>query len=179
MTQELVIPENSKLCPRGIMKLWILDREAGICLFEQAFAEFSSELDSDLLGGFLTAISKFYKEFVGEGVHAIDTPSMRMLFKESETEKFTVVILFQNWVNKTIAEAAIEEVSRLFQEKYAQYINEGKLANVSVFQDFAAEIETRFNHKSVCSIFPLLNRWARKKRPASNAYKLLMQLIQK
>jgi hypothetical protein len=176
MTQNLAVPDSPKLYPRGVYKLWILDRDAGICLFEQAFADFPSELDSDLIGGFLTAISKFCVEFVGEGVHAIETPSMRILYQESE--RFTVVMLFENWVNKAMAEVAIGEVTRRFQEKYAQYISEGKLSNVAVFQDFAAEMETQFHHKSVCFILPLLKMRGKRKHRDSKAFKFLLQLIQ-
>lgn len=178
MTQTLVVPQTPRLCLRGLQKLWIIDRQTGICLFEQTFAKPPREVDSDLIGGFLTAISKFCEELVGEEIASIRTQNLQILYHAAE--KFVVIVLLPNNINNEIAQSMLNEISILFVEKYAGYLDAGKLANVSVFQDFAVEMEHLYNAKTACFIrYFIKNKHLKKERHLVNLFANLKRTMEK
>ncbi len=156
MTQTSSVVVNSQFCIFGVQKLWILNRQSGICLFEQTFDARLREMDPDLIGGFLMAISKFCEEMIGEEIRVIETQSMRIYYQNAE--KFVVAVLSQNTIKKSMAESFLKEVTDLFIGKYTSYLDAGHLANVSIFRDFAAEIENRYDTMTTCFIRYLAKR---------------------
>ncbi len=162
---------------QGVHSLWILDRQTGICLFEQTFEASSGKVDADLIGGFLSAITKFCEELVGEQIRFIETPSMRILYHSAE--KFIMAVLVENSANTPVVENMLKEISTLFAQKYAHYLETGKLANVAVFQDFATEIEHRFERKATCYIHYLMEQHAKKKEMMETIYENLKAVMEK
>jgi len=160
----------------GVHKLWILERQAGICLFEQTFEGSTRDVDSDLIGGFLTAISKFCEELVGEEISSIRTPTMRILYHAEE--KFVIAVLLPKDANHKIARTNVSEISRLFAEKYAPYLDADQLANVAVFNDFAAEIETRFDTKAKCYIHYLREKRAKRREKFENLFDQIKTMME-
>ncbi len=166
LTSSVIV--NSKLCILGVQKLWILNRQSGIYLFEQTFDARLREMDPDLIGGFLMAISKFSEEIIGEEIRVIETKSMRIYYQNAE--KFVVAVLFQNKINKSMTKSFLKDVSDLFIEKYMSYLDAGQLANVNVFKDFAAEIENRYDTKATCFIRYLAKRSMKQGLKSINVY---------
>jgi hypothetical protein len=166
-----------RISMQGVHSLWILERQTGICLFEQTFEGSSGKVDADLIGGFLSAISKFCEELVGEEIRLIETPSMRILYHGAE--KFIVVLLLENTVIVPVAETMLKEISLLFTQKYATYLETGQLANVAVFNDFAAEIEHRFERKATCFIHYMVEQHTKKGEKLENIYEHLKVLMEK
>ncbi len=162
---------------QGVHSLWILERQTGICLFEQTFEANTSKVDADLVGGFLSAITKFCKELVGEEIRRIETPSMCILYHGAE--KFIMALLFENSANANVAEGLLNDISQLFALKYATYLEAGQVANVAVFNDFAAEVERRFDHKTTCFIHCLIEKHAKRKERLENLYDNLKATMEK
>ncbi len=162
---------------QGVHSLWILERQTGICLFEQTFEGSSNKVDADLIGGFLSAITKFCEELVGEEIRLIETPSMRILYHGAE--KFIMVVLVENSVNIAVAESMLNEISSLFTQKYARYLETGQLSNVAVFNDFTSEIEKRVERKATCFIHYLVEKHAKKKETLATLYDHLKAMMEK
>jgi hypothetical protein len=75
---------------------------------------------------------------------------MRILYHVEE--KFVIAVLLPKEFKPAIARTNLAEISHIFAEKYAPYLEAGQLANTTVFDDFAAEIETQFDTKAKCYI---------------------------
>lgn len=75
--------------------LWILDKDSGLCIFEREYKS-TKELAicSNLISGFLNAISTFIDETFSEGIEVMNLSNRKIYF--NYTEELMFVVLFSS-----------------------------------------------------------------------------------
>jgi hypothetical protein len=129
---------------------WIIARDAGVCIFEASLGELKKEIDSDLIAGFFTAMLQFAQEVSDSEVKSIKLGESDLLFSLSE---YVLCVL---WIDEiSILNRGAKTLRDLEAEFYTKYrpVFEAKWGgNVSVFEDFAVDVERITNQKPIDKI---------------------------
>ena len=124
---------------KNIYNLWLLDRNSGICLFEQNFHEWPGKDKSDLVAGFLYAILNISKELAEDIVSYIQLKDKyRISYRLSESLIFVVISLKvdQGWIS-----AVLERIEHKFEEIFPDFCKKRFLGDINIFKSFAKETE--------------------------------------
>jgi hypothetical protein len=127
----------------GILKFWIFDRYSGFCIFEQTFEELPGNVNSDLIGGFMIAILSFAREIANEEIQFLQLKHIRISYHISE--KYIICVATSNDTDVERTELALNAVHRKFDAQYHAIFEGGIVNDVSVFNNFAADLEHIFN----------------------------------
>ncbi len=129
---------------KWLSNLWIIEKNSGICIFEQSYMEVN--MNSDLISGFLVAMLNFGKELANKDLQSIQFNDLKISFKEQE--KYIIAIAITDNANSRDVESFMELIIKEFAEKY-----EDKLDNfhgqVDVFNDFGIFVENLVNKKAL------------------------------
>lgn len=139
--------------------LWILDKESGICIYEQDFRiDSNSEYSVDLVSAFINAMAMFADETFSEGIERIEFKQKKIYFRFSG--KLLFVFIFRK--NVRISESEINHLINLtvncFSKMFSSTLNEEYFYN-------RFELYETFDEKA-CEI-------AKKKSPFGNILELL------
>ena len=120
---------------KTIQDLWILNNDSGIVVFSRVFEE---KLDTQLFGGFMSALNSFSEELDREGLTSFELSQKRFNILEKGG------LLFIVSSNPNIKEKkVISELKLIANKFYESY--DGILKNwdndISVFADFETQIE--------------------------------------
>jgi len=127
--------------------LWIIAREAGVCIFEASLGELKKEIDADLIAGFFTAILQFAQELSESNVKNIKLGESDLLFSLSE------YLLFVLWIDNVSlinpGEKILRELEARFYAKYRPIFESHWNGNVTIFADFTSDIEQITKQKPI------------------------------
>lgn len=143
-----------------IYELYIIS-SGGLALYHKPFA--ASVIDEHLLSGFLTAISDFSKETMGEKLSKIDVKSEQLVVHFDRTMGITLAALSSQKDNPELIRRILMELAEEFYLKFkAKFADMDKGVNVSKVQeafDPIAEriIESRIQKRSLLRDFLALN----------------------
>lgn len=158
-----------------MIKLWILDRNAGLCIFEQAFEDLPKTMASDLVTGFFYAILTFSHEIASQDVEFIQMRDIRIMFHGDG--RVLLALATKNEVDQGYASSFLHSLEHRFSEKYQVILEKGQLNNTSLFVDFAHDVETELGRKSTSVSF-IQTQAVRFKQYYENAKKDFIKLKQ-
>ncbi len=119
--------------------LWIIARDAGVCIFEASLGELKKEIDGDLIAGFFTAILQFAQEVSDSDIKSIKLGEADLLFSLSE---YVLCVLWVDEVSKINQGAKIlRDLEARFYSKYLPVFEAKWAGNVTIFADFANDVE--------------------------------------
>ncbi len=133
------------------IKLWLMDRHVGICIFEQSFEDMPKTLTSDLVTGFFYAMLTFSNEIASQDVEFIQLHDIRIVFHGGGRLLFAIAA--RNDADHAFTERFLRDLERRFQDKYCDLIEKGCLNNTAVFRGFAEEVEAELGRKSTAVSF--------------------------
>jgi hypothetical protein len=129
-----------------ILKFWIIQRDSGVCVFEQSFSESAMNLDSDLIGGFISAIMNFSDEVVHSKIEFVKLKDY-LLFYDFSKEFIFVYLCSEDAQVRNIKKIS-DRVVATFAERFELNSEQGFTGDVTKYGDFAGEIETLLDTKS-------------------------------
>ncbi len=121
-----------------INKLWLIHREIGMCLLEQTFKPLPTDVDSDLVSGFLTAMLSFSEQIAKEKIERIELETTAIQYYISDV--YVMAVICPRSVSKAILKTKLDLLATEFNEKYGDVL-ENFTGNVDVFQDYGKKVE--------------------------------------
>ncbi len=132
---------------RGIFQLWIFEKDTSLCIFEQVFEGQPKSIDSNLIGAYLVTLSSFCEDLLGEFIDCIDSETLRIVY--FSRPDFIFALLVDKNLNRHTVRDMLERLYYLFLNKYQGLLGENFDGDITHFEDFADEIETIFNMKTL------------------------------
>jgi len=129
----------------GLIKLWIIEKESGILIFEQVFEEIQI-IDSDLISGFFVAMMSFAQETTNQEIEFIQLKQIRISFKL--LYRFIFAIATEHDVEYEETEEFLKKIHERFESKYKNVLQQGFVGETSIFNNFAQDIEDVLGKKS-------------------------------
>jgi hypothetical protein len=128
--------------------VWIIDQEAGISVFDQTFANIPEKIDSDLIGGFFTALLGFSQEIANSQIQYLQLIPFRFYFHMMD--RFVIVLACANHIDPESATLLANRIQHRFEIKYKNILSKNFNGNVSLFNSFATELEDEFQLSCLC-----------------------------
>jgi hypothetical protein len=129
----------------GLLKLWIIHRQIGAVIFEQTFDDMPTDINSDMIGGFLIAILSFSEEIAKQEIEYLQLKDMRLIYHIAP--KYIIAVATNNRKNYDSIENALSKVETRFEENYSSILK-NFTGEISVFNNFGSDIEGIFDTKS-------------------------------
>ncbi|MFX1293596.1 MAG: hypothetical protein ACFFD2_01870 [Promethearchaeota archaeon] len=140
IADEIRVLENAYM-RRMLKYLMIIYKENGLVLFTHAFGEI--EINSDLIGGFLTAIQSF-----GMEISQKDTPVTKLAYKDFELElkdgTFVRIALVLSGKGNTLITEKLNLFTTDFEKKFKAKLKSWT-GNIDPFKDLGPVINKNFN----------------------------------
>ncbi len=126
-----------------IESLWILEKESGICIFEEYYVDFTREgIETDLIASFLSALLSFADEAFEDAIEHIKFSNRKIVFEFSECVLFVVSVNDDAPATDYQIKKAIEQIAKKFNEKYCNVLEHGKWGgNVELFSNFSQDLK--------------------------------------
>jgi len=124
--------------------LWILNRESGICLFEQQFRVEGAEntfdqLNSDLFTGFVSAIFSFARVISGSTIERMVLTEGVLYYRVSDL--IVVVVLADKKKRPVKIKQLLSQIEQEFLEDYGDALETNVGDDVAIFKPFANKVE--------------------------------------
>ncbi|MEA2071059.1 MAG: hypothetical protein U9O98_07190, partial [Asgard group archaeon] len=119
-----------------IQAIWIIN-ETGQCIFSHKYVHM--DIEDQLVSGLLTAFDAFSNESGIGGVQQIGGENSQFVY--GSTGKILVAALADKIDNEELVEKLMQDISRKFQKKYADYLQDPAYIDVNVFEGFEKEID--------------------------------------
>jgi hypothetical protein len=129
----------------GILSFWIIHKPSGITIFTQQFQKDITQLDPDLIGGFLIALMGFAEELAHQRIDLIQLTDVRLQYAIKQS--FIMVVLTGNACDPNRIRILLDHVEINFLKRYKSlFPGDDSLViyDLSIFQDFAKETEEIF-----------------------------------
>jgi len=121
--------------------LWVLDYNSGICIFEENYRDWSTDLSTDLISSFLTAILSFANEAFIDAIQFIQFANHKIIFEFKEHALFVIAVSDSN-ISEEQIKATIEKVANKFIKKFHAIFENGHLkGNIKQFNEFSEELK--------------------------------------
>lgn len=131
----------------GLHKFLIMDKSAGICIYDQTFEELPCEIPTDLLGGFLIAILGFSEELIkNQTVEYIQMKQIRVQFHIEG--RLVMAVIASNSTDPEYIQNTLKILQKKFSEKYAEQIKRDYFCDVTCFHNFASEVASTFQKET-------------------------------
>src|SRR6056297_2514287 len=99
-----------------INKLWLIHREIGMCLLEQTFKPLPTDVDSDLVSGFLTAMLSFSEQIAKEKIERIELETTAIQYYVSKN--YVMAVICPRSVSQVVLKTKLELLAKKFDEEY-------------------------------------------------------------
>ncbi len=124
--------------------LWILNRESGICLFEQGFRSeeekaTATQLDSDLFTGFVSAIFSFSRVISGSSIDKMVLDDGVLYYRTSEL--IVIVILAEKTQSVAKIKQLLTEIELEFLQDYRSALEMNLGEDTAIFKPFGDKIQ--------------------------------------
>lgn len=115
MTIEIIKSVNRRRENRFLENLWIIEKKSGICIFNKNYIYLKKKHQStDLICGFLSAISMLASEAFAEDIKYIKLSNSKLYFKHTINFLFVLSIQNENRFNSHKIKTLINDISELF-----------------------------------------------------------------
>ncbi len=124
--------------------LWILNRESGICLYEQSFRSEDekttiAQLDSDLFTGFVSAIFSFSRVISGSSIDMMVLQDGVLTYRVSDL--IVIVILSDKTEQSAKIKQILAEIESQFLQDYRSALETNLGDDTAIFKPFANKIQ--------------------------------------
>ena len=120
------------------MDFWIF-QENGLELFSY---NPDYAINSDLMGGFLSAIKSFSQLLVNRMISTIKIKDLNLIFYQEPKKDFFIVGLISSVVNNTMVERRLKKIYLAFSELFYYETTRNALYDQSIFDSFHEVVET-------------------------------------
>jgi hypothetical protein len=115
VTVEILKSVNKRKENRFLENLWIIERKSGICIFNKNFKCLGKKhLSTDLICGFLSAISMLASEAFTENIKYIKLSNSKLHFKYTMNFLFVLSVYNENRFTSRTIKSLINDISNLF-----------------------------------------------------------------
>ena len=115
MTVDILESVNKRKENRFLENLWIIERKSGICIFNKNFTSLEKKhLSTDLICGFLSAISMLASEAFAENIKYIKLSNSKLNFKYTTNFLFVLSIHNENRFTSHTIKTLFNDISDLF-----------------------------------------------------------------
>ncbi len=133
-----------------VFKLYIIDKNAGICVFDQTFQEMPRLKCTDLVAGFLHALQLFAEDMASQSIKNIELSGMLLTLYSNK--KILCAIATGTRLlakDRRFIREFLERVTSRFERDYQLFLDSGNISNTGVFKGFAAVVEEELEQKSM------------------------------
>ncbi|MHA1584654.1 MAG: hypothetical protein ACTSWL_05325 [Promethearchaeota archaeon] len=123
-------------------------------MFEQTFEELSSKVDSNIVTGYLYALSTLSNDIAEQDIEFIQMKKLR--FNYFLSEKFILILVTSKKIRSEVAKQLLKTLNNQFTQKYAYLFKKKFNFEVSCFNDFALEVQNIL--QSETKYFQYINR---------------------
>jgi len=121
--------------------LWVLDYNSGICIFEENYRDWSTDLSTDLISSFLTAILSFANEAFIDAIKFIQFSNHKIIFEFKKQALFVIAVSDPN-ISEEQIKKTIEKIANKFTKKFHQILGNGQLkGNIKQFNAFSEDLK--------------------------------------
>lgn len=121
--------------------LWVLEYNSGICIFEENYRDWSTDLSTDLIASFLTAILSFANEAFIDAIQFIQFSNHKIIFEFNKHLLFVIAVSDSD-ISEERIKSTIEKISVKFIKKFDDILENGQLkGNIKEFNDFSEELK--------------------------------------
>lgn len=129
-----------------ILKIWIMQKDSGLCIFEQSFSEDAMNIDSDLIGGFLSALQGFSYEVVNSSIEYVKLRDYLLYYDFSK--EYTFVYLADPDTSTKEMKRTSESIVEAFEKRFGTGPDSVFTGDVSKYAEFGSDMETLLDSKS-------------------------------
>lgn len=137
---------------QDITQLWIIDKEAGICIFEQNFKPMPTEINADLVSGFFIALINFAQEMAGQSIEFLQLKTLRIYFSPIQSFVFALAVSPSPETNDKIY-SMIGKIQNRFETRFQTILEKGYFGQTSLFDSFATDVEAVVGQKAESTSF--------------------------
>ena len=141
------------------MIIWILEAESGIKLLFKSFLK--TNVDEDIVSGFLTAFHHFTLEEFKQSLDSLEMAGLRWIYLLEQDYHLLFVAAGTKDIGTEVLKSRLDIIRRSFVEKFKQvWIKRGEKwdGNVNIFAPFLKELEDYYNQwEMVENLTPLAN----------------------
>ena len=121
--------------------LWVLDYNSGICIFEENYRDWSTDLSTDLISSFLTALLSFANEAFTDAIQFIQFANHKIIFEFHEHVLFVIAVSDPN-ISEDQIKITIDKVANKFIKRFHEILKNGELkGNIKQFNDFSKDLK--------------------------------------
>ncbi|HEY0089198.1 MAG TPA: hypothetical protein VGB37_10155, partial [Candidatus Lokiarchaeia archaeon] len=141
------------------MIIWILEAESGIKLLFKSFLK--TNVDEDIVSGFLTAFHHFTLEEFKQSLDSLEMAGLRWIYLLEQDYNLLFVAADTKNIGTEVLKSRLDIIRRSFVEKFKQvWIKRGETwdGNINIFAPFLKELEDYYNQwEMVEHLTPLAN----------------------
>ncbi|MHA1821459.1 MAG: hypothetical protein ACTSU2_01855 [Promethearchaeota archaeon] len=152
-----------------LYNVWIIEKDSGICIFEQNFKEL--KVNSDLISGFLVAMLNFGKEIADNDIKSINFQELKIFY--SIQNKFLLIIAVKEDTDPKDVDDFLQLISEKFDKEYVPKLEKWD-GNTDIFLPFGDYIESLTDKKAL-KIEILKNKILSLKEKQKNNLKLWLK----
>lgn len=124
-----------------IQGLFILEKESGICVFEQNYVDITKDgMPTDLISSFLSAILSFAGETFTDEIQHIQFSNRKIIFEFSEHVLFVVIVSDAAPATDAQIKRIIRRIAEKFNAKYTPHFETSSYMNVEIFNGFSEDL---------------------------------------
>jgi len=125
-----------------IESLYILEKDSGICLFEENYVDITKDgISTDLISSFLSAILSFADETFADEIQHIQFSNRRILFNFSEHVLLVIAVHKETPATDFQIKRMIDNIASQFDQKYSIIFETDQWrGDITQFNDFSQEL---------------------------------------
>jgi hypothetical protein len=127
-----------------IESVWILEKNSGICLFEENYIDFMNEgMTIDLIGSFLSALLTFADETFADEIQHVQFSNRKIIFEFSKHLLFIVAVNDKTKLSDVQIKRKIDQIAMAFNAKYLHIFarKKGWGGNINQFEPFTEDLK--------------------------------------
>jgi hypothetical protein len=127
-----------------IESLWVLDKDSGVCLFEENYIDFMNEgMSIDLIGSFLSALLTFAGETFADEIQHVQFSNRKIIFEFSKHLLFIVAINAKSSLSDVQIKNKVDQIAMAFNRKYLHIFaqDQGWGGNITQFEPFTEDLK--------------------------------------
>lgn len=119
-----------------LLNVWIIDRKSAVCIFDKKFTD--SDIDPDLISGFLVAINSFGQEISNRSIQSIKFEDYQIAVEVSEF--YYLALAYRDGMPAKTTKKLLSDIGDKFDEQFCTHL-ECFSGNVDVFAEFDDPLE--------------------------------------
>lgn len=119
-----------------LLNVWIIDRQSAVCIFDKQFTD--SNIDPDLISGFLVAINSFGQEISNRSIQSINFEDYQIAVEVAE--HYYLALAYRDGFPARSLKKLISDIGHKFESRFADHLDTF-CGNIDVFESFDTSLE--------------------------------------